>query len=698
MSGGVGGNWGKEALTVEDQDSRDPPSRPSFSLMTPPQADGSLWRSEDIAELTPSNVANRRTSEAVQPEPVGRHDLDETDRRTVEDAAQKSIMRSHSQRQADVVQSPAPSPRLWALAILGAAFAIIAAAGMATWRAVESQPVTRTTGVLVFPPDRPDLIVLAANQASIDARIRLLPSEKDGLLRLSCQVEGDDEEVRHTLDQLGTTIAEHLNEQFQLATRPDQANMRLAELADEVETLARDLPTQSAAAPSPRVENAVRLPQHRRERWKELLEARGVIENTINKAKRALQTPEPQPADVRITDEVLADALVEDTRFNADLQVLQHRVEELRQLLGSLLQTAVIKSGNGEQEQEDLFSRLAERIDSGRADLSKSLESSTGERTRTEIEGLVDAINDLDRVGEQFKKVWHSMVERIDGGPMAPSAVLELQSDLTEAAKGFLEQSEATDRVVSDTLRRISQGRGEVTRRVVLQNTLHRQLKPVRQAAKAVQEFARRVIPESNPQLTANLQRAEALHIRTTQKKETIRHQLREKQLDQLQVSHAGLVRQTERELQTLSEDLAAVDQEIRDNAESAWLAADEASKTNREVQQSMARLQENLLDLANAIRSEHEADVAAVEQTEPTQPIRYVPATTNLVPNRSETLWPSAMAFGAIPLVIYLATVLLIWFVVSTRVSARSIDAAARSLQTTAVRDTYDSGRFEEG
>jgi len=262
---------------------------------------------------------------------------------------------------------------------------------------------------------------------------------------------------------------------------------------------------------------------------------------------------------------------------------------------------------------------------------------------------------------------------------------LAVQSNLEKSARTVLNEIADADTAFTQAIENIGQGQDQTTKRLVLRNALVKQLAPVTGAQQAVSNAARGVILTENLELTAIVQRLDALRTEIEQRRTQIATAIRQDHLARQQQEQARQLADARRRHQVLAQGAARIDSSLMDlGARVTRDAADRAEQARRLAGQ-LALLQQQAAELKQMIKL-HDTFAGQVAAQPPPPAPGYLPARVLA----STTAGPSltqALLLGSTPALACAAFIIIASMVISSRRSRQTIEDYARTLKETARR-----------
>ncbi len=546
---------------------------------------------------------------------------------------------------------------------------VILAATAPSW----TPPAYRAEASLLVPADRSEVWASCVAQLSSQRDVMLDLKDVEG--RITLAIQGSDPSAMCArLDALGSSVVERVRAACApiVPAESPGADRLLAELQEVRQQL-----VSAADADAEARAQAGRIEEHLK-RWQRLEADRRRLAEGVEAATTRMASTAPAEASIQISPEEVNLALAGDSRSLADRDALVHQEAELRRILAKTLEGGAAS-----------FTELHRQIAAAREHLDAARKGNHGSQVNNRLLAMGEAVNEWERAAESLQTVWNAQNRLLAEQPGGRTEPLEVQELLSRACRTFLDQMLLPRARFRRALDEIGQGEDELTKRLVLQNALMRQLEPLVKAVDAVTASARALIPPENVELAAAVDRLTALRARLQARRAECGQRLKDQRLAQLRAEYA----QAAREAAGRREDL--IREGVRQDLEIAAAAA-ETSATLTELQARLNTLQEReILHQQQAdiqgrlIELARERAAASAQAMRPWE-IRYVPASAAVIPPPTDRTQRRAAAVGLLPAGLYALACLIGWRVSASRAARDGMESCSRALRaaTTASLD----------
>ncbi len=553
--------------------------------------------------------------------------------------------------------------------LLGGLISCVAGAILAATASGWTPPAYRAEASLLVPAEQADAWASCVAQLSNQRDVILDLNDRQGRIAMSVR-GGDPAEMCARLDALGSSVAERVRATY--ASMPAVETPAADRLHAELQEVRQQLASAADADAESRAQIG-RLQEHLN-RWQRLQADRRRLAEGIDAATSRMASTAPAEGAIQISAEEVDLALAADPRYLADRDAVTHQEGQLRGILARNLEAGAAS-----------FSELNRQIAVAREQLDAARKGNHGPQVNTRLLAMGEAVTEWERAAEALQAVWNVQSRPPTQPGDWPEAAAS-QELLARACRTFLDQMLLPQARFKRALDEIGQGEDEVTKRLVLQNALMRQLEPLTKAVDAVMASARALVPAENVELAAVVDRLTALRARLQARRAECGQRLRDQRLAQLRAEHAQAAREAAGRREDLIREAVRQDLEIAATAaETSALLTELQARLNtlkeREIlHQQQADIQGRLIELAGRQAA---ASARAMRPSE----VRYVPASAAMIPPPLDRLHRRAAALGLLPAGLYLLACLVVWRVTAVRASRNDMERYARALRAATAR-----------
>ena len=466
-------------------------------------------------------------------------------------------------------------------------------------------------------------------------------------------------------DSVGQAIVAAFPPSTQPTATPEQLDARNAR-AGQIAKLDRILSTAPASAPA----LAARSPELTR-RWGELRRQRDQMLASMAAAEQRLRQLAPTLSEITLTPAQLADCQAADRRLQADIEALAQRQDQLAARLRAGLQSveqqlgtfdpAVVEADNvlGRAAGEDHHPEVISHLKQMREVLSTWSKNSTA----------------FGRNAEHFRAQMNAL---------PPPDWMAVQTGLEAAARALAEGLAAGRANLDQHLKGIGEGQEQMTKRLVLQTALTRDLAGLASAEQAMVSATTALVAAQDVELAAILQRLSGLRERVTMDQQELIANVRQARLAELQQAHEKMLAQAGQERSQLEQQLASNSTALLQLATQAVAAAGESG-----VQLAALADQLDLHRRRARLLTEAVQDVEAATAEAPlagsAPPVRYLRIPAPPPADLEMPRLPRAVLTALAPLLMFLVASLIVWMMMSSRRTERVMESYARSLRAAA-------------
>lgn len=564
------------------------------------------------------------------------------------------------------------STRFLRFALVAAFASAIASVGLTGWlhhRQPESglQTVSMT---LLLPGTDARTFRSCVQQAEREPEVAVYPNSKRGTIELRHRTPN----VRAGIDRLNklgqTLVSEIQAPAYLSATHPAEQPEALAIAARIVESDHR-LNGAAQAAPDPPIENPAALAEWA-DRWQRLTAERTRVTERIEELRNELENLQDQPAAAPVEAEQLARAEAADPQIQAESEALRQREDQLATRLRVTIETATLQ-----------FQLLQEKLNEVAEQLKEDLRADHPEGVADHLTTIGESLTNWSQALTELDSAWKQQQTVLEAQESADP--LEIQSELEKSSRTFIQAVTGATDAITRATEAIGQGQDQTTKRLVLRNALTKQFALVAAAQQSVSSAVRAVILSENVELTAIVQRLDALRRQIQQRRIQLAATLRQEKLTSLQNQRSVQAAQLRQEQRTLTARAAEIQSQLLELGEQATQGAAQLARFAQQRSEQAALLQRQNTDLKTLV-SLHERFMADLAELPAPPAPDYLPATA-LADSGRASLRISALLLGITPVLGCAAFLAMLGLIISSRRSRRTIDEYARTLKETAQR-----------
>lgn len=400
---------------------------------------------------------------------------------------------------------------------------------------------------------------------------------------------------------------------------------------------------------------------------------RGKLQTVLNDLARRIEARPPGTSVATVTAEQLAQAEAANQQLQAEFEAVKQREEQLAGRLRIAIDAAAVQFNS-------IHKTLASAVD----DFDKLLKDEHPEEIVKQLQGMRESIQTWDKAVSDLEAQWQ--VQRRALQSDEKTDVLAVQLALQTSAQTFVEDATKAGAALTQSVDAISQGQDQTTKRLVLRNSLVKQLAPITAAQESVLAAARSAILTSNVELTAIVQRLDSLRRQVHQRRAQIAEALRQNQINQVHREHETTLAKARQEQSQLMRRLSEIDADLQQLGEASVRAAADLTAQTHQLGELATRQQQELRDYRQLLNL-HEQYVQRISaMPAPTGPM-HTPARM-LAGRTTGPAFTTALMIGTAPVVLSGVVLLIAGLVAASRRSRNTIEEYARSLKDIAYRD----------
>lgn len=512
----------------------------------------------------------------------------------------------------------------------GVATMVLASVALAGGVLLRDETKWRATGMVLLPKEQVDLAQkrLAQEGSVVDLKIEASALDaRTACLRLAL-ADATASAARDTVDKVGRAMAAGL-----MVDAPALAN---AEERRELEAQLQQLDQQLAVLSSQPAGVASLEPAALSE-WREKLAERRELDQKLKALAPVLSSTAPEPGQFVAEAKNVAATQAGDSKLQADVGELRRREQQLRDQLVRALDAGEIA-----------LNRMAADIVAATKDVTESSQDSADSDVSGAMAGITTALSEWTRAVSEVRDAWRT-AQRGLADPRGD--ILRVQRAIEPAVQTFIEQTRSAKAALEKSLEVIAQGGEEPTKRIVLRNTLSRQLQPALTAQEAASQSLRSLLSGEDPDVGALVQGIAGLRQQVADARDRIAttmqaqaYQRAQHEYEQNLSAARGQQAQWLKRAAELDEVLLEQNRKVLDNwpaMETERTAAQQRAELYRARSQVLARL---------AAFSRKDAD-ALLSRAEQIRPL-YIPAFVAAVPGSDRPRVAQAMVLGSLPLI----------------------------------------------
>jgi hypothetical protein len=517
------------------------------------------------------------------------------------------------------------------LGVLVVAAASVAAGASAL---LNRQERYRVSAEVVLPTDQMDA---AGKLLEADPRGRGVQTARRELdvqtARLELWVETQQpESAGHELDELASLLVEKLTPAPVMtgdSGKKQELERRLAELDGQLGGLASQ-PSGNVLGQDVTLLKA----------WREQLKDRQDVETQLRKLRPRLSATPPDANSFTVDPALVTTAQEEDSRLQADLQVLTGKQQQLQELLRKSLESGVAALQKMDDETQSASQHVGEA----------SQEVADSEVTAAAA-GIVKALGDWQKALSELREAWkgaeHAAAEE-KGDALAVHGTLE------PAIRGFLQTSEGVRGEIDRQLETIGAGGEEPTKRIVLRNTMSRHLESALSAEHAMRQAAETLLASENPELSGLVQSAAGLATQVRERRETIAAAVRSDALQKAQLAFENDMLQVRAEHEQWLRRAAELDEALLEHNRKVLSLLPQVDQERSAVQRQadLYRERAGVLGQLAALSQEHAKSIAESQQR--VRP-SVLPARASILPVSPRERIQQAVLLGSLPLMVFM-------------------------------------------
>lgn len=284
-------------------------------------------------------------------------------------------------------------------------------------------------------------------------------------------------------------------------------------------------------------------------RWRTLMDSRAEIAAALDDLSGELE-PLPVSADsAEVTPEQIAKAEAANQQLQSELDALKTREDQLAGRLRVSIDAAGVQ-----------FQALRESFVDAETFVNKQIQEQPPEEVVEQLEVIKASLATWEQALRTLEQAWQTQRSALTG---EATDALAVQAALEKASREFLTKVVAATSESNQAIERIGQGQDQTTKRLVLRNTLIKELGATTTAQQAVARAARSVVLADNVELTAIVQRLDALRRQVRQRRDQIASALRQDRVQRLQTREASRVADARRRHQALTVQMQQADAEL---------------------------------------------------------------------------------------------------------------------------------------
>ncbi len=556
------------------------------------------------------------------------------------------------------------APRFNRIALAASLAAALVSTVLTAWLYQRAQsPALYTASALVTAPrcSAQALERAAATTAQRHPGLEAIANPKFGTIELRLDTPDAKAGVA-TLNALAAKLVEQLPQPNETAASQPASQPEGRTLAARIARATQQLATTSQPAAAA-LTGGADLPGN----WKTHIEERVRLLETLGQLAARIE-PKSIGADAaKITAEQVAQAESSSPQLRTEFEALKSREDQLAGRLVISIEAAGVQ-----------FQNLRETLTAADAYLQKLSQESHPEEVSKQLQAIRDSLKTWDHALNGLEEQWRTQRGRL-GAAGTPDA-LAVQGGLEKSARQFVTDVVAASDAQKKAIELIGQGQDQTTKRLVLRNALVKELAPATGAQEAVLTSARSVILTENVELTAIVQRLDALRRQVEQRRAQIAASVQQDRLNRLQQEQATQVADARRQHAQITQRLTELDGELLALGGQAvqWVA--DASHTATALAARLSAQEQRAEALAQLLQL-HERFAGQIAAAP-------VPAAPGLLPARLLSTDSGAgrswtpLLVGLLPLLGCAITILVTAQVLSSRRSHETIEAYARSLK----------------
>jgi chromosome segregation ATPase len=517
------------------------------------------------------------------------------------------------------------------------------------------------SGIISIPTaDAGQLDQVVAQATEIDKGLRASADPKRGIVELRLETTRDQEGIT-AVNRAAQALLDRLPTVLQPATAPASQPEGQA-LTARVAEFQQKLASSSQPALGD-LATAKELP----DRWNAMMTERTRVLESVKQLGGRVEPKAITTDAANVTAEQIAKAETANPQLQSEVEALKTREDQLTHRLRVSIEAASVQ-----------LQALRDALTTADAYMQKLTQESHPEEVGAQLKIVRDSLKTWDNSVSELSTQWQTQQTALKAGGTIDA--LAIQAALEKSSRQFVSTVTAASTAHAKALEVIGQGQDQTTKRLVLRNTLVKELAPVSTAQEAVLTAARSVILTDNVELTAIVQRFDALRRQVEQRRVQIAGALRQDQLNRLQHDQATQVAQARREQTELTTRVAQIDAELLKLGEQA---SQQAANACRQADLLAGRLglTQTQVDSLQQLRAMHEQFARQVQSLPPLPAPTYIPART-LVGEPSTLNTVTALLLGLLPAVACTVGLIIAWFVQSSRQSQETIEKYARSLK----------------
>ena len=370
------------------------------------------------------------------------------------------------------------------------------------------------------------------------------------------------------------------------------------------------------------------------------------------------------PADV--TADQIAKAEAANPQLQTELEALKQREDQLAGRLRVSVDAAAVQ-----------FKSLRQLLGTQDGEFEKLLNENQSEDVKAQLTAARESLKTWNRALAELDTQWQAQRKALQSFGTADA--LAIQAVLTRSAQAFLAETTTASIALAKALQSIGQGQDQTTKRLVLRNALVKQLGPVTTAQDAAVAAARSAVLTDNPELTAIVQRLDALRRQIQQRRTDIVEALRRDRVHRVQQDHATSLTLARQEQTKLAQRLAEIDAAVLRLGDRGTQAAAALAQQTGALAAATSVQAREIQDLHEFVKL-HEQFAAQVASTPPTTKPICTPA--RLLAGSAGPSLPATLLIGAAPVLGSAIVLLIASLVIASRRSQQTIEDYARSLK----------------
>lgn len=553
-------------------------------------------------------------------------------------------------------------------AVVAAFASAIASVGLTGWLYARGQEVRlqRVSTTVLLPGVGEEGFKACIARAGRDPQIEASGDPGKGTIELSIESEDAQAALARIERLAGELVASITPAAESAASRPAEtdeikaARERIAhvdrQLADTTAGHLPELPDLDVAELTTRSQT--------------IRDERARLRQQLAELESQTQSKQAQSAPADVTTEEIARAESQNQSLQAEAEALQQRQQQLAGRLQVSIDTAGVK-----------FQSLQKSLTEADGQLQKLLEDNQPDEVKTQLTTVRESLKTWAQATTELDAAWKRQRGLLNNPASADT--LGIQAELEKSARTFMDQVTAANNKYAGAIAAIGQGQDQTTKRLVLRNALVKQLEPVAAEQSSAIGAARAVILNDDLELTAIVQRLDALSKQVHQRRGQIAAFLRQERLSQAQkdrTTHLSRIRQQEQEI---TRQLDGLEAELLKLGEQATTAVAASVGAQTRMASRMALLTALAADLRQVVEA-HEQFAASVAGRPALPKPAYLPPRV-LASSRKPPSRISAALLGSTPALACAAGLATFWLVTSSRRSRQTIEDYARTLKETA-------------